>query len=833
MKYYFSDIFKKYLLTITGSIIFIFLISPILIDLKDSESNFIKNLFQNYIVLISIIIFIVILSWKYIIRELKRYFGSLKLEKSPFNYIDTIILFLIWSTFLILFSQNNKISILSYKFLIFIFFNIIILYIRFYRFKIRSSHQVKKKKSDEGNYNLILSDEPIKRSDQDILKREQPIDKLYNEIKQLPIEDSFVYGLYGRWGEGKTSFINLLLEKFKSNDPFIVINFNPWYFQDEKAILNAFYNEIEKGISRKFILPKFNQLIGNYKKLISTGMSKIGINFHQNVEENSIDNINKMKQNIESFIKKLKKKLFIIIDDIDRLHPEEIYLVLKLVRLNANLRNTIFLLSFDQMIVQELLESKFDIEPQFLDKIVQKQIRLPAVEQEIIDKFFETKRDEVLNILGIEEDKKSQFVEDFHRIYITMIKKFFKTLRDVKRYFNGLITTLLPIQREVNLYDFFILEIIRIFYPKIYKDIWECPWYYIPHNWSIKNLLLSPFYFMQDEDERYKEIKNHIDNIVKSNYEKDRDFLLELLKEIFFVEVKNAFKSSRQNFRSEDYRKTQRLTHPDCFEKYFLLRVPTTSIPDEFVINTIQKWNLEAKINKSAIIFNQIKEFIKIGKIQEFFEKILVFKDRLEPELVNEIINIISVKFYRDYYEDKYNFFSVIIEEIITKTPFFFLAVHIVYYCKTKGGGIYNIYENTDVMKLQKIVSDRLKRYFVDEKRDIFDEIDYRRDIILHQWATNWMTFEGDNNKIVNDYLIPILKKSPIKFVTFLSYYHVKHVREETGKIVFDLKTIKKIYDIESLNDLAEEFKNDQLLNNEEKGIIKTFLKSFKNNISK
>jgi len=112
-------------------------------------------------------------------------------------------------------------------------------------------------------------------------------------------------------------------------------------------------------------------------------------------------------------------------------------------------------------------------------------------------------------------------------------------------------------------------------------------------------------------------------------------------------------------------------------------------------------------------------------------------------------------------------------------------------------------------------------------KKEIFDEIDYRRDFILHQWATNWMTFEGDNNKIVNDYLIPILKKSPKKFVTFLSYYHLKHIRVETDKIVFDLKIIKRIYDIESLKDLAEEFKNDQSLNNEEKGIIKSFLKSF------
>ena len=115
---------------------------------------------------------------------------------------------------------------------------------------------------------------------------------------------------------------------------------------------------------------------------------------------------------------------------------------------------------------------------------------------------------------------------------------------------------------------------------------------------------------MQDEDERYKAIKNHINNIVKSNYEKDRDFLIELLKAIFFEEVKNAFQSYRLHFKAEDYRVPQRLTHPDCFEKYFLLRVPTTSIYDEFVINTIQKWNTTVKTNKTESISNQIQKFI-------------------------------------------------------------------------------------------------------------------------------------------------------------------------------------------------------------------------------
>ncbi len=90
----------------------------------------------------------------------------------------------------------------------------------------------------------------------------------------------------------------------------------------------------------------------------------------------------------------------------------------------------------------------------------------------------------------------------------------------------------------MNLHDFLILEIISVFYPKVYNDIWNNPWFDIRLNWSVEDYFLSPFSFTLEKDEKYKLIKEHIENLVKN--EKGEEVLKELLKDIFFVEVKNA-----------------------------------------------------------------------------------------------------------------------------------------------------------------------------------------------------------------------------------------------------------------------------------------------------
>lgn len=262
-------------------------------------------------------------------------------------------MFIVFSILLIALLPAKSISNISSTFKVFAALNFI-----FIIGWLLSSYFWRKKEEKEISSTDIysLSDEPIQFAEQDLLGREEIIEDLYKEITNLPFSESFVFGLYGSWGEGKTSIINLLRNKFKENENFLIVNFDPWYFKDEEAILAAFYKQIEQTISQRFIFPDLKKTFARYQKLISSGLSQAGIKIDFPHIEESLE---EMKQRIETYIIQTKKKIIIFIDDIDRLQAEEILLIFKLVRLNAKFKNTIFVLSFDENYISDILEEKW------------------------------------------------------------------------------------------------------------------------------------------------------------------------------------------------------------------------------------------------------------------------------------------------------------------------------------------------------------------------------------------------------------------------------------------------------------------------------------------
>jgi len=832
------------------STFFAFLIFPLLIRLHFIESLLIEPSTDTLIAITGLILFFLILSWKKFQKLWQRYKNTYDLEDPPFIYIDCIVLFFSFSALLIILFQNEYISIpnISLKFEVFAFINFIFIISWFF-----SSFLWKRKKEEQPilkKDKYSLSDEPIQFLEQDSLGRENFIEDLQKEIKSLPFDDSFVFGLYGSWGEGKTSVINLLINKFMKNEDFLIINFDPWSFKNEEAILLAFYNQMEQSISQKFILPDSKKTFMKYQNLISMGLSQAGIKIDFSDTKESIEEI---RQRIESYTTQTKRKIIIFIDDIDRLQPNEILLVFKLVRLNANFKNTIFLLSLDPIVIRNHLKDNLKIDPEFLEKIVQKPIPLPAIDQQNIDQFIDVYMEKLFDELAISKEKRERCEKSFSLIYRTQVRKLFKTFRRAKRYLNCLYLTLPPIKNEINLHDFLIIEIISVFYPKIYKDIWNNPWFYVPLNWSVESYFLSPF-FNLEKDEKYKLIKEHIENLIKN--EKEGEVLKELLKDIFFVEVKNALSGSGIEYSGDieaSYRAEKRITHPESFRKYFMLKVPSSEISDEFIETTLDIWHSIKGEKKENVISKIIFELQEKSILSKFFNKFLVFIDKIPKEAIYEIIKVIyenagkfsikdagsiegseydnSISLLLSLVDDKIGKDKIqsVLEEVVMNAPHLPFAVLIVFSCQKKGrGSFFNIYESAKLDKLQDKVSNRLKKYFIDEKRDIFEEIPEKDGgwfFVLYQWATNWGTFKGDNYKIVNNYVLSLIKDDVEKFVTFLAPHKEKVPLSDVQ--IFNLEKFNRIYNIASFKKLAEKFKGDPVLSSKEKETIEIFLKAY------
>ena len=96
-----------------------------------------------------------------------------------------------------------------------------------------------------GGNKLISPDLPITKSTEDKLNRGAFAKSLAKTISQYSFPASFTIGLYGEWGSGKTSLVNMMLEAVEDIDNnAIIVRFNPWLCTDPKQLITQFFKQM-------------------------------------------------------------------------------------------------------------------------------------------------------------------------------------------------------------------------------------------------------------------------------------------------------------------------------------------------------------------------------------------------------------------------------------------------------------------------------------------------------------------------------------------------------------------------------------------------------------
>ena len=105
---------------------------------------------------------------------------------------------------------------------------------------------------------------------EDRLGFDQYIDVLADMIRAENFQTPFCFGLYGKRGSGKTSFMHLLEKKLQQNGgkpPYpITVWFNPWRYEKEEHLIIPFLKTIEQALKNqeKSTLPA--KILGGIKK---------------------------------------------------------------------------------------------------------------------------------------------------------------------------------------------------------------------------------------------------------------------------------------------------------------------------------------------------------------------------------------------------------------------------------------------------------------------------------------------------------------------------------------------------------------------------------------
>ncbi len=482
----------------------------------------------------------------------------------------------------------------------------------------------------------MRTDSPIKNREKDILERYGfAIDIIKGLMKTFKTgQDSITIGINGEWGSGKSTILEFIeseiKEQTKNEAPRknIVFRFNPWLFTGQVDLQKSFLTQL--GIHLRTINPELKNLgediilissiieIANVlnpdiisRKFIGSG-SKIVQKIAKRIGQEP--SLQSLKERIDRILEESSMKLFIIIDDIDRLIPSEIANIFRLVNLNANFKNTFFFLSYDKNVVTKSFDAQFQINgEQYLEKIIQLDYAIPKLSPELIEKLF------LDNFNQFAVDQKTAFSnKDFSRLWKTGLNAYFSNLRHIYRFFNALEIRFPAINKDVNLIDFSVIEAIRIFDYSAYE------WIYKNKESLIQSIqvLLPPGVNDEEKQSLLDFIQKNKDLEAKQNTKFIINFIF---KSIHLSEVVFAF--DEKDIDQEKLEREKRIAHKDFFEHYFSFKISSNNI-SQIIVNNF----LESENDKRSEI---LKEF-KNSKLSTFLKR--VFYSLNDTKTTSEII---------------------------------------------------------------------------------------------------------------------------------------------------------------------------------------------------
>jgi predicted KAP-like P-loop ATPase len=256
---------------------------------------------------------------------------------------------------------------------------------------------------------MPTSDTPISQPDQDDFGFDPLASALARSVAEMAAPDGVVIGINGIWGSGKSSLLNLVLYHLQPkivHRAIYVVHFNPWWFSGPEALAAAFLGEMQralsKGIGKKAlnafravarrVLPN-EPLLKMASETIQPGSGEIAAAAGGLVAQllDPKDGLDDQHAKVVGLLEKCKTRFLVVVDDIDRVTPDESLQLLRLIKSVGRLPNTIYLLALDRSLVEKLITHRYPSEgPHYLEKIVQAFFDVPAPSKYELSEAFHT-----------------------------------------------------------------------------------------------------------------------------------------------------------------------------------------------------------------------------------------------------------------------------------------------------------------------------------------------------------------------------------------------------------------------------------------------------------
>lgn len=310
-------------------------------------------------------------------------------------------------------------------------------------------------------------DQPITSKDEDLLGRRGEAESLAEKIfKTDTSKGAFTLGLTAPWGAGKTSFMLVMREylRKKPSQEVIVMAFNPWMYRKAPNLTQVFFEELSRTLA-----PYNSDLASAFIRYVRSLLAQESNAWLQLVarllpQESNEKSITEQYDSLSQEISRLGRKIFIFIDDVDRLEREELVEFFALVRNSSSFPCMSYILAYDKEYVASQLKGCFDQHThRYMEKIVQVEYALAQITPEQLEQALKMELEEIGYGDLWETLEESRIQISHHLPTIRVVKRICNTLSSSRRVLDG---NILP-------FDWFIVELIRIQYPLLFDFLRE------------------------------------------------------------------------------------------------------------------------------------------------------------------------------------------------------------------------------------------------------------------------------------------------------------------------------------------------------------------------
>lgn len=522
-----------------------------------------------------------------------------------------------------------------------------------------------------------VADKPIEKADEDLLGRSVFAKQFGRSICEYDSKDGLVIGLYGKWGSGKTSIINMAIseipvdksekkkwyskvykrikkiftsQKAEEEDQChypIIIRFSPWNYSDKNNLISLFFHELKnklgvaKGEENK---GKIGKAISQYSDIIDvsllipvvgpaiapilkTTFKAVGAKLMKN------PSLNEAKEKLCEALKDFNHKIIVFIDDIDRLTTPQIKDIFQLVKQVGDFPNIIYVLTMDREIVCNALSEYHNINgDEYLKKIVQVSFEVPEIDKTTVHEILRDRLNDIVHKSKNEEEFENN--KYFETVLEKCVNPYVNNIRDVNRLLNAFQFKYGALWKETSFVDLLAITAIEIFEPKLYE--------WISYN---------AYALCQCREHSLLMIgKDNIDylkycNEKFSSLEFDCNKVIDILSTMFPTFAKDINEHKLANPQSEEELISKmRVGSIEKFDLYFSFNLSSIKIQREVILECINNCSKFALMQK-------VKNFNKNGNIVLFLKNIKALL--IDSKIPNNRLALIASMLFELQYEFK------------------------------------------------------------------------------------------------------------------------------------------------------------------------------------